>query len=199
MKLLERFKKKPEEVIIETPKKEIVLYLLLETPKGGIINYLNGNGVLVKSVDTNVDTILKKIIRETNDLRLLVVDYGLGLFSEKSLKSDLIELIETSSSDGKYVTVFTNNSALIKDLKNREINAQITGYKGASDIVKELGTYHEVYTTGGAEDLIIENQIEFKGEKIEITTGPKLKPIDLDIFKNAESNLEGIEPFNIKY
>lgn len=197
MKFFDKFKKK-QEVVIDTPKKEIVLYLLLETPKGGIVNYLQGNGVLVKSVETDIDTALKKIIRETNDLRLLVVDYGLGIFTEKSTRSDLIELIETSSSDGKSVTVFTNNGAIIKDLKNREINAQTANYKGASDIVKELSTYHEIYTTGGAVDLEIENQIDFKGEKIEITPGPKLKPVDLHIVSDDEQS-NGIQSFNVKY
>lgn len=198
MKFFDKFKKKPE-VVIDTPKKEIVLYLLLETPKGGIVNYLQGNGILVKSVETDIDTTLKKIIRETHDLRLLVVDYGLGIFTEKSTRSDLIELIETSSSDGKSVTVFTNNGAIIKDLKNREINAQTANYKGASDIVKELNKYHEIYTIGGAVDLELENQIEFKGETIELTQGPKLKPVDLHIIKADSNKSDGILSFNVKY
>lgn len=197
MKLLDKFKKKPE-IEVEIVKKETVLYILLETPKGGIVNYLQGNGIMVRSVDTDIDSTLMKVISETRDLRLIIIDYGVGIFNDRQTRSDIIELVETSSSDGKHVTIFTNNGGIGKEITSREIDAQVRNYKGASDIVKELNKYHEVYTVGGATDIEIENQIEFKGEKVDTLDklGLFIKPVDLHIL-NVEGN--GIQGFNVKY
>lgn len=203
MGILSRLRgKKQEEVVVDIPKKEVALYVLLEMTKGGILDYLQGNGILVKAIDTNIDIILKKIIRETGDSRLIIIDYGIGLFSSRDVMSDLIEIAETSSSDGKNVTIFTNNGSISKELRNKEINATVVSYKGASDIVKELAKYNEIYNVGGAAELQILNQIDFKGasvEKLNTNERAVLKIMDLNIIKEDGESEGGIQGFNVRY
>lgn len=150
--MFSKFFKKKEEQEVEFLDKN--LYILSEIPKPGIVSYLEANGVHVKKIVTDIDSMILSLIRERDPVRLIIVDFGAGKWKTLDSINNIVGLVSqcTSEDNTKATTIFTRNGAITKELKDRKIQADVREYKGISDIIKALMEYPENYVTPGAKE-----------------------------------------------
>lgn len=180
------FKKKKVEEVEEIPPVNTKLYVLVEVQKHGLVQYLHENGVEVYALTDDPEKLMDDFLLEDEESRLIIIDNGRGRFEDKHTKESLLSLIEIVADMGK-VSIFTTAGFLLhvkKNMatKNKEASNRIDIFKtsGAVDILTKLKSYNEIYTEGGAEDINIENVMNFKGDLVYLKTNDIDVP-DLDV------------------
>lgn len=163
-------KKEVEEEYI--PPVDTKLYLLVESQKQGLIQYFHENDVEVYYITTDADEMIDELVREEDNMRLVVIDSGKGKFDDKKVLSDIEGVVEIACDVG-CVSMFSNvngfNNIKKKVVSNDKTKAdKIDVFKssGVVDVLTHLQGYNEVYREGRAKDVIPENVLSFKPETI---------------------------------
>lgn len=170
--MFSKFFKRKEEPVQLVDKS---LYILIEAPKPGIVSYLEANGVHVKSVTTNIESVISAFIREKNPLRLIIVDLGIGTWKNLESINNITGLIsQCSGFEHRDATVFTRNGKLTKEIRDLQLDADVREFKGISDIIRALMEYPENYITSGAVDFDGENVSDLQSYIYKRTDLPKI-------------------------
>lgn len=189
------FKRKVKEEVY-VPPVETKLYLLVEVQKQGLVQYFHENGVEIYFMSQNPDEVIDALLLEEDNMRLVVIDNDRGKFDDKKVL-DMIEGVVEIACDIGEVSMFSNTNGFNNIRKkivsqNKDKNDKINIYKssGAVDILMHLKTYNEVYTQGGAEDVVPENVLSFTPTYIEREKGDinrEIFDVDMDSIDMDES------------
>ena len=92
-----------QEVPIEKPK--MMLYLVIDKPVEGLLNYCRIPGVNVSNIYSDIGEAKNEVIMQSDPLRIVIVDTGLGKFTTTTMRAVLIDMMGISD-DQNRTTVF---------------------------------------------------------------------------------------------
>ena len=137
--------------IVEEPKEKpkMVLYMVIDRPVGGLINYLRECGVKVSAVFNNITDIKNTVLMQSEPTRVVVVDTGLGKFSATAMRKELIDMFGISDEQNRTTVFFTDS--VIKMETTRELgksgskHIEWLPYKSTAIMAATLLSYFEEY------------------------------------------------------
>lgn len=167
MGFLDKFKKK--KTVEEEPPKEVVLYVLIEEVKMGIVDYFKNNGIEIKILTKDIDEARMALILSEENSRIVIVETGIGEFSLPEAKTDIADLLGVCEEDKKDFTIIYSTTSFKTDvLKMSNVkNGDCIRYENTVTILNKLKEYNEIYTTPGAKDLTVDDVLNAKGKKID--------------------------------
>lgn len=200
--IVDKFKKQKNNGVSEEPPKEVVLYVLIEEVKMGIVDYFKHNGIEIKLLTNSIDDIRMGIILNDDVSRLLIVETGIGEFSLPEMKADIADLLGVCGEDKKDFTIMYATTSFKTDiLKMSNVKDGDTArYENTISILAKLNEYNEVYKVGGAKDLTVDDVLNCQGKRLDID----LEQVNNDFtddftninIKNTDE--ENIEAFEVK-
>lgn len=190
-----------------TPKPDMVLYVVTDRPKKGLINYMRDCGLNVSHVFNSLNDARDELLMQTEPFRLVVLDTGTGRFTSTVQRKSLIDLLGVCSDEDNKVSVFYTDSVIKVDAIReigRSKSIKWDKYKNTAMTVSMLLHVHEnfVYSNEAPNDTFetMEDLKDHKGltsrEKIERQPDCLITPtVILHGMLMSEDNLiEGFEP-----
>jgi hypothetical protein len=199
------FKKKEVEVEY-IPPTEKRLYVLVEEQKQGLIQYLHENGVEVYYISSKTSELMDEVMLDEHPVRLLIIDSNKGRFDDKKELVEIESLVEIVTDADGYVSMFSNmnhfnviKKHIVTRTKSKADKIVVYKSAGAVDILTYLADYNEVYVEGGAKDVIPEDVLGFRPDKVQLKDKEKqaLSNItreiyDIDMHSFEDENEESI-------
>lgn len=137
------------EPIVPKEKPKMVLYIVIDRPVGGMINYLRECGVKVSAIFNNITDIKNTVLMQSEPTRVVVVDTGLGKFSATAMRKELVDMFGISDEQNRTTVFFTDS--VIKMETTRELgrsgskHIEWLPYKSTAIIAATLLSYDEEY------------------------------------------------------
>lgn len=199
-----KFKDKEKDV-----NKTFILYLVIDKPVFGILNYFREHGVNVSNMFDDITEAKNMVLMQSEPVRIVVVDTGTGKFATPVVRRELIDMLGVSDESNK-ITVFYTESALKLDAA-RSLGNQVSKdidwilYRSTMIVVATLLSYHENYIDDYPDE---PEQLEdakkllaFKGEcdsdwgdlSVMEITGFSADNIRTHVVKATENELEGFK------
>ena len=126
----------------------VVLYIIIDKKLQGIVEYFKGLGIEVSGVFYSIDEARRVVLLQPKNSRLVIVDTGLGLFSNINARKDIMDIVGICDENNK-ITVFYTDTALKTDLnkESNKLNLDIDWheYKNTAHIAAILLSYNEKY------------------------------------------------------
>ena len=204
-------KKKVQEPVEEIPIVDKALIILTDNPKSGMVEYFKELGIEIKGLYKNLNDLRTDLILYSSDIptRLLIMDSGVDRFTSDGNGDNLLyDILELSSNNEFDITVLTSNKGLIKSIKSTlkklsktaSDKADYSEYESISLLAEKLNSYHERFVVGGAEDIVLENPLSYKGEPIDVAYQEGIRYNDLDDLSgiNDDTSGDGIIGFEVK-
>lgn len=137
-----------EEVQATVEKPEMILYIVIDKPVFGLINYFRESGLSVSNIFSDITEAKNAVLMQSEPTRIVVVDTGLGKFTTTTMRAELIDMLGISDEQNK-VTVFYTDSVLKVDT-NRALGRSGRSidwiqYKSTSVVVATILEYKEQY------------------------------------------------------
>ena len=174
------------------------LYILMDAPKIGLVQYMRENGIEIKGIFYDIVEANYAFMQEDESARIVVIDTGTGLFSKVSNREELVSLLGMCIGNKKGI-VFYTDTALKTTVHKAMPKTMLLKYVSTLEIVKTLQKFNEEYCYGGAEDEVVEELLQFKGERVECIeinqTIPTINIID-GVLGDEEDT---VVTFNVKY
>lgn len=165
-----RHRGKEEEEVI--PPTDVKLYILAEVRKLGIVNYLRTKDIEVSLITEEASSIIDIVLQEEHGARLIIIDYGRGTFSNTVHVEEVLSLIEAFQDIGNVLVLSNtrNFTSQVRRIFKGSDKVEVHSYSGAVGLYKVLKEKNEVYTIGGATEVLVENALEFKAKETGIRT-----------------------------
>ena len=152
-----------EEVVPE----KTALYILMDSPKVGLVQYLKESGIDVKAVIYDIVDANYSFMQEENSARIMIIDTGTGYFSKVSNRKELQSLLGMCVDSKKGTLFYTDSSLKSSIAKTKTIdNKDILRYISTIGIVEYLKENGEDYCYSGAEDEKFTELLQFRGEEV---------------------------------
>lgn len=191
-------------------KQDMILYIVIDKAIPGLVNYFRECGVKVSNIFNDIVDAKNTVLMQSEPIRIVVVDTGLGKFTTTSMRAELIDMLGIADENSK-TTVFYTDSALkvdtIRTLGKSSKKIDWIQYKSTSIVAGSILNYNENYVYDMEDDLDeIEKDREalnFKGlTSGEIQTTPRHNIQGLSgpaIMRNMiEDQGESLPSFEIK-
>ena len=172
-----RINKKEQLENAKEPEK-MSLYLLMDAPKIGIVQYMRDNGIELKGIFYDIIDANYGIMQEDEPTRIAIIETGVGIFSKINNRDEIISLIGMCQTDDKKATVFYTDSAFKSTIYKAMPSTDIVKYISTLGVVEQLETYNEEYKYGGAEDAVASSLLQYRGNEY-----------DYEIIEHKQSNL----------
>lgn len=194
----------PEEV---APKQDMILYIIVDKPVVGLINYFRESGVKVSNIFSDITDAKNAVLMQSEPTRIVVIDTGLGKFTTTTMRAELIDMLGISDEHNK-TTVFYTDSVLKVDT-NRALgksgkNIDWVPYKSTAIVAAAILSYRENYIYDSAdEDDKLESAkalLNFKGLTLANSNNPRMNitgfssdSILTHVVNSEEGLIEGFE------
>lgn len=200
-----------QEVPIEKPK--MMLYLVIDKPVEGLLNYFRMSGVNVSNIYSDIGEAKNEVIMQSDPLRIVIVDTGLGKFTTTTMRAELIDMMGISD-DQNRTTVFYTDSALKVDtlhtLGKSGKDIDWFKYQSTALVVATLLSYNEDYILNSESDNLADQKktqanevLNFKGLTSGLPDVPRMEITGFTsdaIMTHVVNNVEGtILGFEINY
>jgi len=181
-------------------KEKTALYILLDAPKLGLVQYMRENGIEVKGLYYDIIEANYAFMLEETNARIIVIDTGTGLFSKVANREEIISLLGMCEGNKKGIVFYTDTAlktAIFKTLPK----IKLVSYISTLGIVKALREFNEEYCYGGAEDEVVEEMLQFKGTEVPSDMPELMIPLSsLDVTNGFIGSKEDtVVTFNVKY
>lgn len=182
-----------------------VLYVLMERDIKGFDIYAKEHGLPITKCFTSVDDARLSLLLEVRPTRLIIIESGLGKFTNTLTRKEIIDLIGMCDSADKVVSVFYTNSILKTDTISalgKRKSTQLVWYKYVNtyDVIKEILKLKEKYTEGKLEDSIIDAKelLAYVGTEVKLDES-KIESITRDSLdlRAALSGGESLQKFKV--
>lgn len=205
------FKKKKVEEEVDIPPVESSLTLVLEIPKNGIVQYFGNSGIQIEDIFYNIEEAQFGIMAmgDTHK-RLAIIESGAGIFGKKdnrTLIEDILGMVDNKSLDA---TVFFTDTGMKNQIKKnikekcklnniQEPDVDYVEFESMGTVYNKLKEYNETYIKAGAEDLTLENPLDYVARKITIgKTGFDDTAYNDEILYVKDQNGESITGYKVK-
>lgn len=205
------FKKKKVEEEVDIPPVESSLTLVLEIPKNGIVQYFGNSGIQIEDIFYNIEEAQFGIMTmgDTHK-RLAIIESGAGIFGKKdnrTLIEDILGMVDNKSLDA---TVFFTDTGMKNQIKKnikekcklnniQEPDVDYVEFESMGTVYNKLKEYNETYIKAGAEDLTLENPLDYVARKIIIgKTGFDDTAYNDEILYIKDQNGESITGYKVK-
>lgn len=197
-----------QEVPIEKPK--MMLYLVIDKPVEGLLNYFRMSGVNVSNIYSDIGEAKNEVIMQSDPLRIVIVDTGLGKFTTTTMRAELIDMMGISD-DQNRTTVFYTDSALKVDtlhtLGKSGKDIDWFKYQSTALVVATLLSYNEEYILNSDSDNLADQKktqanevLNFKGLTSGLPDVPRMEitgftsdAIMTHVVNNADGTIPGFE------
>ena len=197
-----------QEVPIEKPK--MMLYLVIDKPVEGLLNYFRMSGVNVSNIYSDIGEAKNEVIMQSDPLRIVIVDTGLGKFTTTTMRAELIDMMGISD-DQNRTTVFYTDSALKVDtlhtLGKSGKDIDWFKYQSTALVVATLLSYNEEYILNSESDNLADQKktqakdvLNFKGLTSGLPDVPRMEitgftsdAIMTHVVNNADGTIPGFE------
>lgn len=197
-----------QEVPIEKPK--MMLYLVIDKPVEGLLNYFRMSGVNVSNIYSDIGEAKNEVIMQSDPLRIVIVDTGLGKFTTTTMRAELIDMMGISD-DQNRTTVFYTDSALKVDtlhtLGKSGKDIDWFKYQSTALVVATLLSYNEEYILNSDSDNLADQKktqandvLSFKGLTSGLPDVPRMEitgftsdAIMTHVVNNADGTIPGFE------
>ena len=197
-----------QEVPIEKPK--MMLYLVIDKPVEGLLNYFRMSGVNVSNIYSDIGEAKNEVIMQSDPLRIVIVDTGLGKFTTTTMRAELIDMMGISD-DQNRTTVFYTDSALKVDtlhtLGKSGKDIDWFKYQSTALVVATLLSYNEDYILNSESDNLADQKktqanevLNFKGLTSGLPDVPRMEitgftsdAIMTHVVNNADGTIPGFE------
>ena len=111
-------------------KKDYVLYMIIDKPVDGMLQYFRSYGLNVSKIFSSIDSARNSLMMQVNPARLVIVDTGNGAFNSMSARKQVIDIIGLGDDDNK-VTIFYSDTNLKYEIEaSKEIQKKaLSWYK----------------------------------------------------------------------
>ena len=200
-----------QEVPIEKPK--MMLYLVIDKPVEGLLNYFRMSGVNVSNIYSDISEAKNEVIMQSDPLRIVIVDTGLGKFTTTTMRAELIDMMGISD-DQNRTTVFYTDSALKVDtlhtLGKSGKDIDWFKYQSTALVVATLLSYNEEYILNSESDNLADQKktqandvLNFMGLTSGLPDVPRMEITGFTgdaIMTHVVNNVDGTIPgFEINY
>ena len=200
-----------QEVPIEKPK--MMLYLVIDKPVEGLLNYFRMSGVNVSNIYSDIGEAKNEVIMQSDPLRIVIVDTGLGKFTTTTMRAELIDMMGISD-DQNRTTVFYTDSALKVDtlhtLGKSGKDIDWFKYQSTALVVATLLSYNEDYILNSDSDNLADQKktqandvLNFKGLTSGLPDVPRMEITGFTsdaIMTHVVNNVDGTIPgFEVNY
>lgn len=197
-----------QEVPIEKPK--MMLYLVIDKPVEGLLDYFRMSGVNVSNIYSDIGEAKNEVIMQSDPLRIVIVDTGLGKFTTTTMRAELIDMMGISD-DQNRTTVFYTDSALKVDtlhtLGKSGKDIDWFKYQSTALVVATLLSYNEDYILNSESDNLADQKktqanevLNFKGLTSGLPDVPRMEitgftsdAIMTHVVNNADGTIPGFE------
>lgn len=169
-------------VEVELPeKKDMILYIIIDKPVFGLINYFRESGLKVSNIFSDITEAKNAVLMQSEPTRIVVIDTGLGRFTTTTMRAELIDMLGISDEQNK-TTVFFTDSVLKVDT-NRALgksgkNIDWIRYQSTAIVAATILEYKEQYKYDMEDDVDLvspENDIlNFKGLTLKTQDIPRM-------------------------
>ena len=200
-----------QEVPIEKPK--MMLYLVIDKPVEGLLDYFRMSGVNVSNIYSDIGEAKNEVIMQSDPLRIVIVDTGLGKFTTTTMRAELIDMMGISD-DQNRTTVFYTDSALKVDtlhtLGKSGKDIDWFKYQSTALVVATLLSYNEEYILNSDSDNLADQKktqanevLNFKGLTSGLPDVPRMEITGFTsdaIMTHVVNNVDGTIPgFEVNY
>lgn len=195
----------------EQQTQDMILYIVMDKSIPGLINFFRECGVKVSNIFDDIVDAKNTVLMQSEPIRIVVVDTGLGKFTTTSMRSELIDMLGIADENSK-TTVFYTDSALkvdtIRTLGKSGKKIDWIQYKSTAVVAATILSYNENYIYDMEDDLdVIETSksaLNFKGLTMsDLQVVPRHNITGLTgaaIMRNmVEDTGEGLPGFDIRY
>ena len=187
-----------------------VLYLIMDKPIDGMLNYFRSFGVNVSRIFGSISEARDTLLMQVDPIKIVVVDSGTGRFSSISARKELIDLMGISEEENK-TTVFYCDSNLKSDVQySKEVEDKTIEwikYKSTASVLahllqnKNTANFIQDSQYGKATDIIVSLDYKLaKNPEFEASTAVAPQINTSEIIKNCTSSSGGkmLESFDVK-
>lgn len=138
-KLLEFIRKEKDEGVKIRRKKGIEdIYILTEKNKEILKDYLDTYNINVSDIFDDIEEVKIKVLTNSQPIRLIIIEYGLGRFSSAKNKEEIIDLIGMCESDDNDVIVYYTRPVI----KSKSAKSTWIKLKNTGKVVDDIKNYY---------------------------------------------------------
>lgn len=165
MSLIGKKKLKTKHKKNEIEPEKMSLYILIDAPKIGLVQYMRENGIEIKGIFYDIVEANYAFMKEDGASKILVIDTGAGVFSKVDNRKEIVSLLGMCIGNKKGILFYTD-SALKTTVSKTMTKTKVIKYDSTLGVVKTLKNFNEHYCYGGAEDEVVDELLQFKGEQV---------------------------------
>jgi len=111
-------------------KKNYVLYMIIDKPIDGMLQYFRSYGLNVSKIFSRIEDARNALMMQVNPARIVIIDTGNGAFNSMSARKQVIDIIGLGDEENK-VTVFYSDTNLKYEIEaSKEIQKKaLSWYK----------------------------------------------------------------------
>lgn len=111
-------------------KKDYVLYMIIDKPIDGMLQYFRSYGLNVSKIFGNIADARNALMMQVNPARIVIVDTGNGSFNSMSARKQVIDIMGLGDDENK-ITIFYSDTNLKSEIEaSKEIQKKaLTWYK----------------------------------------------------------------------
>lgn len=192
----------------ESTNNSYVLYIVIDKPIVGLVNYLRESGVKVSNIFHDIKEAKNSVLMQSEPTRIVVVDTGMGKFTTTAMRAELIDMLGISDDQNK-TTVFYTDSVLkvdtMRSLGKSGKHIDWVQYSTTSVMAATLLNYGEnyIYDMEDSEDTFDDASklLSFKGVSTSDIglSNVKLKGLSASeireqVFSNSDNEIPSYEP-----
>lgn len=166
---------------VEHINSEMILYVIIDKPIFGLINYFRESGLKVSNIFSDILEAKNAVLMQSEPTRIVVIDTGLGRFTTTTMRAELIDMLGISDEQNK-TTVFFTDSVLKVDT-NRALgksgkNIDWIQYQSTAIVVATILEYGENYKFDMEDEVDLmgheDDLLSFKGLTLKAKDNPRM-------------------------
>lgn len=122
-------------------KKDYVLYVIMDKPIEGVLQYFRSYGVNVSKIFTRIADARNALLMQVDPTKIVIVDSGNGAFNNMSARKDLIDLIGLGDGENKVIAFYSDTNLRAEVDSNRAVQKKAVEwvkYKTTSGVLAYL-------------------------------------------------------------
>lgn len=175
-------KKKKSDNADGTPveKQKMLLFLIIDREIDGILGYFRQSGVNVSNIFYNITEAKNEVLMQTEPLRIVIVDTGMGKFTTTSMRGELIDMLGISDEQNKTSVFYTDSVLKVDTLRSLGKSGKAIDwqkYESTALVVATLLSYNEEYVIDSESDKVedtVKEGLDFKGLTCGFADAPRM-------------------------
>ena len=141
-------KQQAKEEVARAKQRDKILYIVIDKPVPGILNYLRESGLKVSKLFSDIGRAKNAVLMQDEPLRIVVIDTGVGAFTTTTMRKEMIDMLGMLDEENQ-ISVFYTDSALkvdtLRTLGKSGKEIDWNQYKSTSIVAATILSYNENY------------------------------------------------------